>query len=67
MQALQQNLSDGGFLMVGPCLCGDTFCPNCGGECPVCHDAGKEECDCPSMYADEEYLEKFRKSLQEEE
>jgi len=53
--------------MVGPCLCGDTFCPNCGGECPVCHDAGKEECDCPSMYADEEYLEKFRKSLQEEE
>jgi len=51
----------------GPCLCGDDFCPSCGGGCVKCDNDGKEECDCPSIWDDDEALEKMRKDLQEEE
>ena len=44
---------------MSPCLCGDAFCPSCGGGCIECDNNGKEECGCPSMWDDDEAIQKL--------
>ena len=47
--------------MTGPCLCGDDFCPSCGGMCPHCNYDGDEIVPCAKCGMTDEEMEEYLK------